>query len=562
MADLINFTLPSINENMDAKTMKQIKNYLFQLTEQMKFYLNNIDTDNFTDAYNQHLSKMATSQTTNANQMSVTQQQLKAFENNYNYSIKQAVDKISGNNGGYIVTLDTNGDGMPDDLRILADTSNYVTSKKYWQFNRAGLAYIERTNGTLTSSLALSADGYIIADRVKGNLGEFVTLNACTLNACNINACTGSFSGKINAELGEIGGWIIDGKKLYAKNGDTYATMKSNGDVALAFGSPSAASTSGANIQIWHNGRFKTGYNSNTNSYAIDFNPDGNYSLFGWIVDENSIYADYGIYRAYIQKPKSRTDWVFSTQEKENGEYYGTFLVQANGVMCLNRINDINGQNLIGVISGNTTVGLGDQKRDTNIYTNPDYVINMIFGTASSYFRFLKGSNDYQLQVPTNLSLFANNNKGLIYLGGNCSVDGKMKTYGDLELNFRATSGTVPLVVNSSGIITTSSSSKRYKENITENISKELDYMKVLDIPICEYNYKPEHKDKELVAGKQIGLIAEDVQKYFPNASILDKEGQAENWQDRIILSALLGVCKQQQQDIIELKERIIALEN
>lgn len=550
MADLINFTLPSINENMDAKTMKQIKNYLFQLTEQMKFYLNNIDTDNFTDAYNQHLSKMATSQTTNANQMSVTQQQLKAFENNYNYSIKQAVDKISGNNGGYIVTLDTNGDGMPDDLRILADTSNYVTSKKYWQFNRAGLAYIERTNGTLTSSLALSADGYIIADRVKGNLGEFVTLNACTLNACNINACTGSFSGRINAELGEIGGWIIDGKKLYAKNGDTYATMKSNGDVALAFGSPSAASTSGANIQIWHNGRFKTGYNSNTNSYAIDFNPDGNYSLFGWIVDENSIYADYGIYRAYIQKPKSKTDWVFSTQEKENGEYYGTFLVQADGVVRLSRITDINGKNLIGAFNGNTIVGLGDQNRNTNIYTDPKYAVNMCFGTASSYFTFTKGSSDYQIQVPTNLSLFANNNKGLIYIGGN------------LELNFHAISGAIPLYVNSSGVVTASSSSRRYKENITENIRAELDYMKVLDIPVCEYNYKSEHKDKELVAGKQIGLIAEDVQKYFPNASILDKEGQAENWQDRIILSALLGVCKQQQQDIIELKERIIALEN
>ena len=53
MADLIKFTLPniSINDDSDNDDIKAIKAYLYQLTEQMKFYLNNIDEDNFNAEY-------------------------------------------------------------------------------------------------------------------------------------------------------------------------------------------------------------------------------------------------------------------------------------------------------------------------------------------------------------------------------------------------------------------------------------------------------------------------------------------------------------------------------
>lgn len=542
MADLINFTLPTIGENTDAKTMKQIKNYLFQLTEQMKFYLNNIDTDNFTDAYNQHLSKMATSQTSNSNQLSVAQQHLKAFENSYHFAITQAVDKITGNKGGYIVTLDTNNDGMPDDLRILSDTSNYLTSQKYWQFNREGLAYIEKKNGKPTSSLALSADGYIIGERVKGILGEFVTLEACTLNACNINACTGNFSGQVVAETGRIGAFHID-------NGtDTYK------------------------------GGLYADYMGTVHAYRTFVQP------------------------AYYEKENGSAGetWVFSSQhadvvDGERGDFYSTWYVTANGktyqkgnmtvdgeVKIGNKLHidkhifDAYGRGIVNISDANLVLGLDIYNKNLNTYLEGGNV----------YLRHNGGGITIQEQATTRMTidysewtfegidskaarrdtikskggfvLSANGDKSWMYLvADTVCVRANMNCDGNLRLSFKAVSGTIPLVVNSSGVITTSSSSKRYKENITEQISSELDYMKVLDIPVCEYNYKPEHKDKELVAGKQIGLIAEDVQKYFPNASILDENGQAENWQDRIILSALLGVCKKQQQEIDAMKKEI-----
>lgn len=370
-----------------------------------------------------------------------------------------------------------------------------------------------------------------------------------------------------NVENGVIG--TYSGKWVVEACGDTYqnATATHNGDIII--NNSYSLKTNRVND---YTGKSLIGVINGATVVGVN-NQNRDTNIF--TTQENAVNICFGTVSSSFTFIKGSSDYQLQVPTNLSlfaGDSDGLIYLGGNcsisGNLKINRINDSSGKNLIGVISGNTVVGLGDQERNTNIYTHPDYVINMIFGTASSYFRFLKGSDNYQIQVPTNLSLFANTGKGNIYLGGscstggNCSVNGNFKTYGDLKLKFRATSGTIPLVVNSSGIITTSSSSRRYKENITEKISEELDYMKVLDIPVCEYNYKPEHKDKELVAGKQIGLIAEDVQKYFPNASILDEEGQAENWQDRIILSALLGVCKQQQQDIDELKERTTILEN
>lgn len=547
MADLINFTLPSINENMDAKTMKQIKNYLFQLTEQMKFYLNNIDTDNFTDAYNQHLSKMATSQTTNANQMSVTQQQLKAFENNYNYSIKQAVDKISGNNGGYIVTLDTNGDGMPDDLRILADTSNYVTSKKYWQFNRAGLAYIERTNGILTSSLALSADGYIIADRVKGNLGEFVTLNACTLNAC-----TGSFSGKITAQSGIIGDFIIDAdatEGLYADYIDDIRSYRT-------FIQPAYVDKQQTNPgDTWV---FSAQYADVTNGNV------GQYKS-RWYVTANGDTYQYG-------NAQHKGDVAVGGQLGVGGQgYFGEELTLGSNLYINTHIFDKYGHGIVNISNSDFALGVDKYNHGLNTYLEGGTVFLRHNGGGIEIQEQLTSriKIDYRgwtfsgvdstsarrdtIETKGGFVLSANGGNNAMYL-----VASNIYIRGDLHINWIADSGLAPLYVNSKGVVVCSTSSKRYKENITDDLEDWLNPDKLYDLPVVQYNYKNEFKDNELVAGTQIGITAEDIEKYYPNALIRNAKGQAESWQDRIMIPAMLKLIQKQKIEIEELKAEMM----
>lgn len=70
--------------------------------------------------------------------------------------------------------------------------------------------------------------------------------------------------GRIVAEKGSIGGWDINASAIYSKTGDTYSTMKIGGNVALAFGSPGITSTTGATTQFWHNGYFNLGDRSLT----------------------------------------------------------------------------------------------------------------------------------------------------------------------------------------------------------------------------------------------------------------------------------------------------------
>jgi predicted type IV restriction endonuclease len=117
------------------------------------------------------------------------------------------------------------------------------------------------------------------------------------------------------------------------------------------------------------------------------------------------------------------------------------------------------------------------------------------------------------------------------------------------------------LYVNSSGIVTTSTSSARYKENITSKLSAELNPERLYDLPIVEYNYKAECADKALTEGTQIGITAEDIEKYYPNALIRNKDGEAESWQDRILIPAMLKLIQNQKAEIDNLTKRIERLE-
>lgn len=196
MADLINFTLPSINEGMDDKTLKQIKNYLYQLSEQMKFYLNNIDSDNFTQVYQEKLNSMASSATSNTTAINLTKNLIDKYRSQFRAELIESAQLISGNKGGFIVLRDVDDDGKPDELLIM-DADNFENATKYWQWNQNGLMYINKLNvddeGNILPSVAITMDGKINANCIT----------------------TGVLQGiKIIAAEGSIGGWKIDGTKL------------------------------------------------------------------------------------------------------------------------------------------------------------------------------------------------------------------------------------------------------------------------------------------------------------------------------------------------------------
>lgn len=327
-------------------------------------------------------------------------------------------------------------------------------------------------------------------------------------------------------------------------------------------------------------------------------------TIAGWNINSKELYADLGNYRAYIQKPTTKGSWVFSAQKKNSdGSYTGTWYVTMGGDMVCNgsldvagkttfdtdvtfnkKIYDFSGCEIINAASGGSSLVIG--------YGQYDKKWKTYLEGGTIYLRHNGGGVEIQNETATRLKLCSLNwtidgskavrdtiesaggfvlsaNGGdnrlylvgsSIYLDSNTTVNGNVVARGDVKLNFKAASGTIPLVVNASGVITTASSSARYKENIKPLEDPSLDPIGLYDVQISQYNYKPEYKDNELVSGTQIGVIAEDLDKHYPNAVIYDSEGRPESWQDRIMIPAMLKLIQDQKKQLDALQAEVDAL--
>lgn len=370
------------------------------------------------------------------------------------------VKKLVGVNGGYVQQVKDDNDVV----RALAITQSNIEVK--W----------DETNGKVVAANS-SDKGTAMWVWSYGGL-SFSPNGGITYNVA-INMAGEIYANRLLAATGTIGGWTADSSKFYSKNGNYYTTLKSNGDVALAFGSPSPSSTSGANIQIWHNGRTRIGYDAANTRYIFDYNPDylhkGNAALkiHDLIFEKDGIFANsYTAFNVFNQKG------------------YSVIALDTDGIPLFFQ---------------------GARFKDTVEMKDAEISGAKISGLC--------------------LTDFVGSSQEWMYLG-----------------------------VNSSGNLVGVSSSKRYKENITE-VKEELDPKKLYDLPIVQYNYKEEYKDIQLMPGTQIGFLADDVDKYYPNACIHNKDGQAESWQDRIMIPAMLKLIQEQHAELEEYKSKLDEVE-
>lgn len=121
-------------------------------------------------------------------------------------------------------------------------------------------------------------------------------------------------------------------------------------------------------------------------------------------------------------------------------------------------------------------------------------------------------------------------------------------------------SGSPNVVVWSNGLfLRSASSSKRYKEEITEQIPDRLDPHRLYALPVKSYKYKPGYlRDGDIYEGKErIGLIVEDVAEIYPDAVNYDASGQAEMWNSQILLPAMLKLIQEQNERIKRLEEAL-----
>lgn len=115
-------------------------------------------------------------------------------------AIANATALITGNEGGYVVLRDGDGDGYPDELLVM-NTPDAETATSVWRFNKSGLGFSGSGYGG-PYGLAMTADGQIVADFITAG-----TLSAVDIDGVNI---TGS----------DITGGTVTGATL--SNGGTF----------------------------------------------------------------------------------------------------------------------------------------------------------------------------------------------------------------------------------------------------------------------------------------------------------------------------------------------------
>lgn len=106
-------------------------------------------------------------------------------------AIANATALITGNEGGYVVMHDGDGDGYPDELLIM-DSDSVETATKVWRWNKSGLGY-SSTGYNGSYGLAMTADGSIVADFITTGSLNADRINGGTITGVQINNGSGTF---------------------------------------------------------------------------------------------------------------------------------------------------------------------------------------------------------------------------------------------------------------------------------------------------------------------------------------------------------------------------------
>lgn len=146
---------------------------------------------------------------------------------------------------------------------------------------------------------------------------------------------------------------------------------------------------------------------------------------------------------------------------------------------------------------------------------------------------------------------------------GNLTVDGKIGSIGTRD-NTTTRAANVNIGTGSSGYLYRStSSSRRYKNNICTTLTDELNPHKILDISVVRYKYNTDYLTDMLDPRYNkdvIGFIAEDIQDKYPVACEYGEYGLPEDWNARFIIPPMLSLIQEMYQKIEILENKIIEL--
>lgn len=272
MASLTGFTLPEIKDSdlNDEKQRRQILEYLYQLTEQLRFTLSNLDEENFSDSVSDNIQgayTAASSASKEVKDMSGNVSRIKQFADTLTLAVENGDTSSS-------IALMANGVQIASEEIILRGAVTFTDLE---------------TEGRTTINGSNITTGTIDADLI----------DVDNLYVKHLNGADGTFSGTLSAPVGEIGGFTISANSLVGSEIGLYPSTSGGrlvlGDVTLTgFG---GLTVSGDGMMV-HNELIVNGSAYTDYLYLSEDRTAGGSAPDAKLVDKGNGYYSLGYYES------------------------------------------------------------------------------------------------------------------------------------------------------------------------------------------------------------------------------------------------------------------------
>lgn len=148
---------------------------------------------------------------------------------------------------------------------------------------------------------------------------------------------------------------------------------------------------------------------------------------------------------------------------------------------------------------------------------------------------------------------YSSNDRGVAQWKKNLVINQNGIMHKNIYAKATSTSGAKALYIDANGNIIASSSSKRYKEDITYDISQ-CNVRNLYELHPARFHYKHIYGGGDM----ELGFIAEDVAAVFPEAVMYNNSGLIESWNERKMIPALLALIQEQNERIKKLEGKVL----
>lgn len=452
-------------------------------------------------------------------------------------AINHATDLITGGLGGHIVFM-YDANGKPTDMLVM-DTDDVNTAVHVLRINVNGIGFSSTgVSGTYTSAWTL--DGAFVAD--------WITAGHLSCNRIQGGTLTLGGSGNGNGVIvvydasgNEIGRWDNTG-------------LTATGQLTLY---KTINKTSGGNTYKHEASCFVGQQRTVARMPLGAASPYQRNNTLGLVIQDRATRTNYDkfhYYRAMTMDGTWASDTIFSY-----GAVSRAMLATSSNALDASVLNASTSlSNLLSYVPGYVEMV---ESIDAGI--QPEYSLAVVgYGSEGSYDysgigaeihigdTFYGWFKAWMLNFTNNALDIRSNGAGTAYIRYNYNSSGYWAIKGTNQTGNIAVQG---------------SSAKRYKHDITDDISEELDPHKLYELTMKQFVFNDDCESWEYpdLKGKTLpGFIAEDVEEIYPSAAIHNNDGDIENWDVRRIVPGMLKLIQEQHDEIESLKERLAKLEN